>query len=106
MSAATASALEMQLRDLEPVLRGFAVRAVRDPELARDLVQDALLSAVASAHSFDGRSQLRTWVVGILSHKVIDHLRRKGRAPESTDDPDLLEAPSGQDVERVAMARQ
>ena len=39
--------------------------------------------------AFAGRSSLRTWVVGILSHKVIDHFRRRTLQP-SGDDPDLL----------------
>lgn len=93
------------VRELEPVLYRFALRAVRDPELARDLTQDALVAAVAQHADFGGRSSLRTWVVGILSHKVMDHFRRQStRASE--DDADLVTAPSDDDVERVVAARQ
>jgi RNA polymerase sigma factor (sigma-70 family) len=93
------------VRELEPVLYRFALRAVRDPELARDLTQDALVVAVAQYAEFGGRSSLRTWVVGILSHKVMDHFRRRAtRASE--DDSDLVTAPSDEDVERVVAARQ
>src|SRR5262249_48635098 len=39
-----------------------------------------LLAAIQGLASFDGRSQLRTWLVGILSHKAVDHFRRtRGR---------------------------
>jgi RNA polymerase sigma-70 factor (ECF subfamily) len=96
---------EDALHALEPVLYRFALRATRDPELSRDLVQEALLAAMTQSASFAGRSTLRTWVIGILSHKVIDHFRR--RPPESGDnDPALLAAPSAEDVERVVAARQ
>lgn len=39
-------------------------------------MQDALLAALESADTFQGRSQQRTWLIGILRHKVLDHFRR------------------------------
>ena len=98
---------EPELRALEPVLYRFALRATRDRDVARDLTQDALLAAIAQASTFAGRSALRTWVVGILSHKIIDHYRRTlGRVPDGEEDADLLATPSSADVERVVAARQ
>src|SRR5437867_1380040 len=94
------------VRELEPVVYRFALRATRDPELARDLTQEALLAAVAQGDSFAGRSSLRTWVIGILSHKVADHFRLRSAQPEGADDPALLATPSAEDVERVVAARQ
>ena len=106
-SASAVADLEPQLRSLMPVLHRFALRATRDAELSRDLAQEALLAAVAQAPSFSGRSTLRTWVVGILSHKIIDHFRRRAtRATEGGDDAQLLATPSPDDVERVVAARQ
>jgi RNA polymerase sigma factor (sigma-70 family) len=96
---------EQALRELEPVLLRFALRATRDADLSRDLTQEAILAALAQEARFAGRSSLRTWVVGILSHKVIDHFRRRTLQP-SGDDPDLLSTPSEEDVERVVAARQ
>jgi RNA polymerase sigma-70 factor (ECF subfamily) len=53
------------------------------------------------------RSSLRTWVMGILSHKVIDHFRRRATQPlEGHDDAELVAAPSSEDVERVVAARE
>jgi RNA polymerase sigma factor (sigma-70 family) len=98
---------EQALRELEPVLFRFALRATRDADLSRDLTQEALWAAVSQEASFAGRSSLRTWIVGILSHKVIDHFRRRtAHAEVADDDPDLVAAPSEQDVERVVAARQ
>jgi RNA polymerase sigma factor (sigma-70 family) len=98
---------EADLQALEPVLYRFALRATRDGELSRDLAQDALVTALAQAESFAGRSTLRTWVIGILSHKLLDHFRRSKAVPaQEGDDPDLLAAPSDEDIERVVAARQ
>jgi RNA polymerase sigma-70 factor (ECF subfamily) len=49
---------------------------LRDRTAAEDVVQDTLLAALKSSNRFVGRSNERTWLVGILKHKVIDHLRR------------------------------
>jgi RNA polymerase sigma-70 factor (ECF subfamily) len=84
---------EAEIRALEPAMRAFARRAVGDAAAAQDLVQEALMAAVQSLAGFDGRSQVRTWVIGILSHKVIDYLRRtRVRRWESDDaiDDDVL----------------
>jgi RNA polymerase sigma-70 factor (ECF subfamily) len=54
----------------------FALLRVKDPELAGDLVQDTFLSALRAREGFRGGSTVRTWLVGILKHKIIDHYRR------------------------------
>jgi RNA polymerase sigma factor (sigma-70 family) len=104
--AETVAISDPELRKLEPVLLRFALRAVRDAELARDLAQDALTAAVAQAADFAGRSTLRTWVVGILSHKIMDHYRRRASQPTDADDRALVRTPSEEDIERVVSARQ
>lgn len=57
----------------------FARRRIRDAELAEDAVQDALLAALSSRESFEGKSALRTWLIGILNHKIQDVFRRESR---------------------------
>lgn len=57
----------------------FARRKVRDDDLAEDAVQDALAAALANRESFQGQSALRTWLIGILNHKIQDTFRREGR---------------------------
>ena len=64
---------------VHPVLMGYAQRAVRQHELARDLVQETWLAGARHLGSFDGRASFRTWMVGILKHKIIDHYRRADR---------------------------
>ncbi|MGE0487194.1 MAG: sigma-70 family RNA polymerase sigma factor [Gammaproteobacteria bacterium] len=60
-------------------LYAFAMTRVRNSAVAEDLVQDTLLAALGAVAGFDGRSSERTWLIGILKHKLIDHLRRAGR---------------------------
>jgi RNA polymerase sigma-70 factor (ECF subfamily) len=72
----------------------FAVLRVHDPETASDLVQETFLDALRARDTFSGRSSVRTWLVAILKHKIVDRLRRLGReqrfhgsaAPEVEDE--------------------
>lgn len=57
----------------------YAWLQVRDAATAEDLVQETLLAALKGRGSFDGRASERTWLTGILKHKVLDHLRRQHR---------------------------
>jgi RNA polymerase sigma-70 factor (ECF subfamily) len=73
----------------------FAMLRVRDPELAGDLVQDTFLSALKAREGFRGGSTVRTWLIGILKHKIIDHYRRhrvevlEADLPADTEGADL-----------------
>jgi len=68
-------------------LFNFAIGQVRDVGIAEDLVQDTFLAAVKSSASFSGQSSERTWLVGILRHKICDHLRRTCRERAVRVDP-------------------
>jgi len=59
----------------------FAVGQVRDPQVAEDLVQDTFLAALKARERFAGQSSERTWLVSILRHKIMDHLRQRYRRP-------------------------
>ncbi len=55
---------------------------LRNDELAEDVVQDTLLAALQGADVFSGRSSVKTWLTGILRHKIVDAIRRKQSAPQ------------------------
>jgi RNA polymerase sigma-70 factor (ECF subfamily) len=59
----------------------YALLRLRAPDLAADVVQETFLEALRARHSFAGRSSERTWLIGILRHKIIDQLRRSNREP-------------------------
>ena len=60
-------------------LFNFAVGQLRDPSVAEDLVQETFLAAFKARARFAGNSSERTWLVGILRHKIYDHLRHTCR---------------------------
>src|SRR5687768_2770498 len=65
----------------------YALKRVRDPMLAEDLVQETFLAALGAAGTrFAGRSRVRTWLTGILKHKMMDAFRERARTPLSYDD--------------------
>ena len=78
----TASAeFRAQLEQLRPYLVRFASLQLRDPSAVEDAVQETLLAALAGEDRFAGRSNLRTWLTGILKHKIVDTIRRAAREP-------------------------
>ncbi|MBN2494662.1 MAG: sigma-70 family RNA polymerase sigma factor [Deltaproteobacteria bacterium] len=57
----------------------FALMRLQDPSAAEEVVQETLLAGLKSRHSFSGRSSERTWLVGILRHKLVDFIRKHSR---------------------------
>ena len=57
----------------------YALMRVRDAAIAEDILQETLLAAFSSFQNHAGRSSERTWLVGIMKHKVVDYFRRVGR---------------------------
>jgi RNA polymerase sigma-70 factor (ECF subfamily) len=57
-------------------LYNFAFSRLKDQGAAEDVVQETFLAALKSKDSFTGKSSTRTWLVGILRHKIVDYLRR------------------------------
>lgn len=83
-----------QVAALQPYLLPFARSQLRNEEWAEDAVSEAMLAALEKPSAFAGRSQLRTWLVGILKYKVIDQLRRhhKEATALGAEDNEDLEA--------------
>lgn len=72
----------------------YALVRVRDAAVAEDLLQETLLAAVGGQQSHAGPSTERTWLVGIMKHKVIDHLRlvtRNGQFQLRTDSDEEID---------------
>jgi RNA polymerase sigma-70 factor (ECF subfamily) len=75
----------LELEQSRPYLMRFALLQLRNETAAEDAVQETLLAALQGADRFAGHSSVRTWLVGILKHKIVDHLRRQAREPQSYD---------------------
>ena len=62
-----------------PYLLRYASLQLRNADAAEDAVQETLLAALAAEASYQGRANLRTWLTGILKHKIVDAIRRLRR---------------------------
>lgn len=62
----------------------FALARLRDPHLAEDVVQETFIAAIKSP-SFAEQSAPRTWLTGILKHKIIDAMRKQMREIVASD---------------------
>jgi RNA polymerase sigma-70 factor, ECF subfamily len=67
------------LQEHGDALYGYALPRVRGEDAAEDLVQETLLAALAGHARFAGAAAERTWLIGILKHKLVDHLRKAVR---------------------------
>ena len=85
MSSPAALPFEQQLADSRDYLMRFARLQLRNDAWAEDAVSETVLAALAKPQSFGNRSQLKTWLVGILKHKIIDALRQHSRDACSLD---------------------
>jgi RNA polymerase sigma-70 factor (ECF subfamily) len=61
------------------VMFRYALRWLRSREIAEELVQESFLQALRTRATFQGDSTERTWLVGILRHKLMDHDRKSRR---------------------------
>ncbi len=70
---------ELWLDDHGDYMYRYALGRLRNTTLAEDAVQETFLAALRARDSFSGRSSERTWLFGILKHKIIDQLRKSSR---------------------------
>lgn len=70
----------------------YASLHLRDAGAAEDAVQDTLTAALEGIDRFAGQSSMKTWLTGILKHKITDHHRRQAREEPLTHDQDASEA--------------
>lgn len=85
------ASLGQQLALLRPALLRFAILQLRNETLAEDVVQEALIAVLEKPDRFAGNSSLRTYVTGIMKHKIIDALRTAGREQRIDTHEDQLE---------------
>jgi RNA polymerase sigma-70 factor (ECF subfamily) len=71
------------------ILFGFAAARVRNHAIAQDLVQETFLAAMKARSGFAGRATERSWLFGILRHKLADYYRLQNREVAIAD----LESP-------------
>jgi len=82
------SDFQAKLEGQRAYLMRYATLQLRDADRAEDCVQETLLAALAGEAGFGGRSDLRTWLTGILKHKIVDAIRRSSREPAMAFEPE------------------
>ena len=73
------ASFQIQIAELRTYLLKFAHLQLRNETWAEDVVSETILAALDKPQAFENRSQLKTWLVGILKHKVVDALRHHSR---------------------------
>lgn len=71
--------LRDEIAALRPQLLKLARLQLRNDGWADEAVAETMLAALEQSASFAARSGLKTGVIGILKHKIVDQLRRHGR---------------------------
>ncbi|MFQ5673399.1 MAG: sigma-70 family RNA polymerase sigma factor [Nitrospinales bacterium] len=73
----------------------YTLLRVKYPESAEEIVQETFLAAYKSRNSFAGKASEKSWLFGILKHKIMDHFRelKKHQIFDliQEDDPDPYE---------------
>ena len=91
-------------------LFGFALRALRDPGLAEEAVQETFLRAWRAADRFDPEiAPLRAWLYSIIRNVVVDLTRARAARPQIVQSPtvvDLRESEQGDPFDRALVAWQ
>jgi RNA polymerase sigma-70 factor (ECF subfamily) len=96
--------LATRIAEQSEFLLRVAHSRVRDEHQAEEAVQETLLAALEYADTFSGRATLRTWLTGILLHKIYDGFRHQARYVP-TEDGELPEVADAVTPERVLQGK-
>lgn len=83
--------VEGMIRDINPLLIRVAYAQGFRDEHCEDLVQSVWLSYLQSPEQFKGKSQLSTYLVGILRIKILERRRQNSKEPSESVE-ELLKA--------------
>lgn len=88
----------------------FVVSRLRNEYDASECTNEVMMEVWKSAHRFEGRSRVSTWVLGIAKYKAIDILRARKRHQAHESDDEEIESlvdtePAIQDVLEAAADR-
>ena len=70
-------------------LYSAALRYTKNPDDAKDLVQDTLLKAFSSFHQFEQGTNLKAWLYRVLQTTFINNYRKAQRQPQLSAEPEI-----------------
>ena len=109
ISSREPEAFDLLYRRYGPAAYGVALRVLRQPFLAQDVVHDAFLAVWTAPEAYDpARGPFRTFLLALVHHRAVDAVRREERIrrreqranPEPVPGEDVMESV----VEEAALA--
>ena len=94
------ASLERLLERHERRVYRFGLKMCRDPEAAKDVLQETLIAAARTVKDFRGASSPSTWLYAIARSFCIKQHRRSRFAPEHEESLDV--ADTGREVREIA----
>ncbi|MDX8526443.1 sigma-70 family RNA polymerase sigma factor [Mesorhizobium sp. MSK_1335] len=82
----------------------FVARQTGSEMMADDIANEVFLELWKQAPSFEGRSEVSTWLLGIARFKALSSLRRKKE--DWIDDDDAAQVPDGADTPEVVTMKE
>jgi RNA polymerase sigma-70 factor, ECF subfamily len=76
---------ERWVKEHGDIMFRYAYVRLKSHAVAEDIVQETFLAAMKAKERYAGRSSERSWLMGILRHKLIDHLRKSAREVKMED---------------------
>src|SRR5262245_42499527 len=100
------AAIDVLMQAYGDDIYGHCHRVLRDSTLAEDVFQQVFLEAFRDLDRFEGRSTLRSWLIGVAYHRSLDALkarkRQRARLEDGDDAVDRAVDPRGDDPAEVA----
>ena len=85
------------------VVYAFAMNRLKDAADASDVVNDVMLQVWKHAGRFESRSKVKTWLLGIANHKVLDAFRKRGQVQFEEVDEQIADESSDIGVLEISM---
>jgi RNA polymerase sigma-70 factor (ECF subfamily) len=79
---------ELYRRHSGPIYN-YLLRLLHEPAVAEDLLQEVFVATWQGAHRFEGRAQVKTWLLGIAHNQAVSWLRRNRNVLTLDDIDDL-----------------
>lgn len=105
IAAGDADAMRVLYEALSGPLFRAALGALGDRAAAEDALQETMLAIWQGAGAFRGESSARVWAFAILGRRIALEHRRRGRAPELSDPPEVADAATADAGEEELLRR-
>jgi RNA polymerase sigma factor, sigma-70 family len=86
-------AQQMLYERYSPVMKGICLRYINDPEVVKDIMQDAFIRVFSNIRQYTGKGSFEGWMKRIFINAAISHLRKQPHSRhlrlEDVDDSEI-----------------